>query len=187
MNIQHSSRSDAWETPDHILDKVKRVLGRIDLDPASSSKANKRVQAIQFQTASFDSLNTEWFGADTSLGIGTIFLNPPGGKIGNQSKVALFWKQLMMYRDLGLIDHAIFLAFSLEALQVTQGKQCKPIAEFPFCVPMSRIKFLGEDNSKQQPSHSNMIVYVPGLQNETELFTEVFSSLGRVLNTKRHP
>lgn len=50
MNVQHSSRYDGWLTPLSIIDRVKTVLGPIDLDPASDAYANKRVGANRFFT-----------------------------------------------------------------------------------------------------------------------------------------
>lgn len=181
MNIQHSSRSDGWQTPPAILQKVHELLGVIDLDPASDILANKNVGAAQFLTKEDDGLQHPWQGE-------TIFINPPGGKLNGKSNTALFWSKLMKHRDRGHLKHAIFLAFSIEALQTTQNKGCKSIAEFPFCVPSSRIKFVSPDNKElQSPSHSNMIIYVPGTADLTDKFYSIFHSLGNVLNTRRHP
>lgn len=192
MSIQHSSRSDLWYTPDHILDGVRRVLGEIDLDPASDAEANLTVRARRIITKEQDGLRCDWgsdgLRCDWGSDCGSIFLNPPGGKIGNQSKTALFWQRLMNYNAMGYISHAIFLAFSLEALQVTQACAGGGIAGFPFCVPKSRIKFKAPDGTvPTAPSHSNMIVYVPGSVDKTELFEHTFAFFGAVLNTRRHP
>lgn len=182
LNVQHSSRTDGWYTPAKILELARTVLNTINLDPASSEEANEQVKASFFYTEHEDGLSVRWI-RDC-----TVFLNPPGGKVGNKSKAGLFWKKLMEYRDAGHLTDAIFLAFSVEALQSTQGKGCKPIAEFPFCVPAKRIAFMPADGSKKSaPSHSNMIVYVPGSLDRTELFVETFKTLGAVVNTKKHP
>lgn len=181
MNIQHSSRSDEWYTPDYIIEKVRSLLGTIDFDPASSTLANAKVQACKFFTKDDDALTTEWLP-------GTLFCNPPGGKIKNKSKTALFWEKLMCWRESGNLTHGVFLAFSLEALQTSQGKGCKAIGEFPFCVPKSRIKFVLPNGSiPTAPSHSNVLVYVPGTVDKTEEFYNIFSALGNVINTRRHP
>jgi hypothetical protein len=42
MNIQHSSRTDMWFTPLEILVMVQKVLGTIDLDPASCAEAREK-------------------------------------------------------------------------------------------------------------------------------------------------
>lgn len=173
MNIQHSSRQDDWMTPVAILELVRAVLGTIDFDPASSAQANARVRAKQYKTVEDDALQHPW-------PRGSIYLNPPGGKLGNKSKTVLFWQQLIAQRFGGYLTHAIFMAFSIEALQSTQ--QCDlSILDFPICVPRRRIAF---DSTgpviKSAPSHSNVIVYVPGTVDDSAKFKEHFSSLGQV-------
>lgn len=177
MNVQHSSRTDKWWTPLDILERVHMVVGPITLDPASSLEANERVRAQNIITEEQDGLTTPW-------AAGSLFLNPPGGKLGNKSKTALFWKRLMEHRETGKLTHAIFLAFSAEALQNTQGKGCQAIGEFPFMVPSSRIKFDRPAGCEQktQPSHSNVIVYVPGTIDNRGLFYEAFKDMGTIIN-----
>ena len=58
-----------WYTPKIFVDAVRRVLGDIDLDPASSETANETIQAAKIYTAEDSGLNREWRGR--------IFLNPP--------------------------------------------------------------------------------------------------------------
>jgi hypothetical protein len=172
MNIQHSSRTDQWGTPPYIVEAVRKVLGTIDLDPASSAKWNQTVGATRFLTEGLES----WESTEPQ----NVYLNPPGGKQGNKSLAGLFWQRLMVERDVGLVRHAVFMAFSAEALQNTQGKGCAPIMAFPFCVPSKRLHFVSDSGKKDAPSHSNVIVYVPGTVDYTELFREVFAPIGCV-------
>lgn len=175
MNIQHLSRDDDWRTPVSVVGKVKRVLGEIDLDPASNVFANQQIQAKKIFTEETDGLTSTW-GLNES-----IFCNPPSGKVGSKSKTNLFWQKLMHEVYSGNVGHAIFLAFSIEQLQSSQRKGVPPMMAFPFCVPAKRIAFedpRGED--RKAPSHSNMIIYVPGSIDKTYVFKEVFSSLGYV-------
>jgi ParB family transcriptional regulator, chromosome partitioning protein len=169
VNIQHSSQSDEWFTPPEIMELVREVLGPINFDPASCEEANKIVQANCYYTE--NSLTKPWHGT------GPIYCNPPGGKTGNKSNVKLFWDKLM---DTDFL-HAIFMAFSIEALQTTQS--CiLPMAQYPICIPAKRIRFVSPEGKKSSPSHSNCIVYIPDLIDRTEKFTEVFSRIGVVLN-----
>lgn len=173
MNIQLSSRSDLWYSPLEVLVMVRSVLGTIDLDPASDANANDRVAAVRYFDEHDDGLLQDW-GNNLS-----IYLNPPGGKVLNQSKAILFWKKLMDTK----IKHAIYMGFSLEHLQSSQGKGVKSIGEFPFCIPKKRLQFhYPNDPSKASPSHSNVIVYVPGTIDRTDLFYDVFKTLGTVVN-----
>ena len=40
LSAKHSSASQEWYTPAPILERVRAVLGPIDLDPASCEEAN---------------------------------------------------------------------------------------------------------------------------------------------------
>jgi hypothetical protein len=172
MNIQHSSATDEWYSPLSVLVRAKEILGQIDLDPASDEFGNARVGARYFITKEQDGLASPW------PIFSTVFINPPGGKTGNQSNTALFWKRLMEYRDSGSLKHAIFMCFSIEAAQNTQGKGCKSILEFPFCIPQRRIRFDSREGTFSSPSHSNAIIYIPGQINKTAEFIKHFSDLG---------
>jgi hypothetical protein len=174
MNIQHSSRSDEWYTPIKIIELARHVLGGISFDPASDEFGNDRIQAAKYLTREDDGLSSPWLG-------GNLFVNPPGGKTKNRSNTELFWSKLMAFRinEHSNFNHAIFLAFSLEALQTTQ--RCEDsILDFPICVPRNRIKFDKRDEVKVCPSHSNVIVYVPGNTDNSRLFRSVFNELGAV-------
>lgn len=173
MNIQHSSRTDLWYTPLTILLMVKEVLGDITLDPASDEVANARVQAQYFFTKEIDGLSALWPS-------GTVFLNPPGGRKMNKSIAGLFWGRLMQHLTDGKLTHAIFMGFSVEQLAITQGYADKSILDFPICVPRKRIKFDSPVEEKDAPSHSNVIVYVPGVVDKTPHFVKTFSGLGKV-------
>jgi hypothetical protein len=170
MNIQHSHRTDQWGTPTGYIAAVHEVLGGIQLDAASSAHWNTTVGADCWLE---DALAEEPWCPVEPL---NIYLNPPGGKIGNKSLAGAFWQRLMREKH----RHAIFMAFSAEALQNTQGKGTDCILDYPFCVPEKRIRFVSFEGEKNAPSHSNVIVYVPGTVNETNLFVKIFSQFGRV-------
>lgn len=173
------------------MDMVQKVLGNIDFDPASDRYANKIVQADTYH--SHDSLDCHW-------PKGSIYLNPPGGKIGNESQAVLFWKRLMEHRQrwinvatdhLGRCDfftHAIFMAFSLEQMRISRKPPViKSMFDFPFCIPDQRLRFYymassGRLEEGTRPTHSNALIYVPGAVDETKKFKEVFSQIGQVLN-----
>lgn len=172
-NVKHSSASKEWYTPSWVIEKVHTVLGGIDFDPASCLEANWYIKAKNYYFA--DSLVKPWPG-------GSIFLNPPGGKIRSHSQAYLFWEKLMYHKNRPQFTHGIFLAFSLEALQSTQGKGEVPaLGQFLLCIPKKRIRFEGQVG-KMSPSHANAIVYIPGAIDESGKFHDEFSDVGTLLN-----
>jgi hypothetical protein len=172
-NPQHLSKDDSWCTPPYITHLADLVLNGIDFDPASSEDANEIVGAKDY--LSEDGLTAEWEP-------GSIYLNPPGGKIGNQSSAVTWWVAMMERRERSpQFTHGIFMGFSLEILQTSQDKGVKDLLEFPMCVPSRRIRFLSTTKEEQKsPTHSQVISYVPGSEDHTERFMRTFSRIGSV-------
>ena len=77
MKIKHlalvqDSGNQEYYTDEAIISRVKRVLGVIDLDPASNPLANETVGAVTFFTKSDDGLSRDWHDK--------VFMNHPFGK-----------------------------------------------------------------------------------------------------------
>jgi len=173
MNILHSSLSDEWGTPSYLVEMAREVLGTIELDPCSTSQWNMTVKANEFSSSS---LYTQWCTEPKS-----IFINPPGGKIGNRSLTAMFWHALCEHLRKELIEHAIWMGFSLEQLAISQSYDDFKMINYPICIPTKRIKFDYQPGiSGIAPSHSNFILYIPGCINRSEKFLKVFKELGAI-------
>jgi len=69
-NMAYSSKSVEWFTPECYVEAARRVLGFIDLDPASCKQANAWINAVCYYTALDNGLTKPW-------GASTIWLNPP--------------------------------------------------------------------------------------------------------------
>lgn len=60
--INQTSGETEYYTPVEIVDSARFLLGGIDLDPASSARANEVVGARQFYTVADNSLYRSWYG-----------------------------------------------------------------------------------------------------------------------------
>lgn len=190
MIPQHLSKSQEHFTPIEIVEAARKVLGEIDLDPASCAKANKLIRAKKFYTRKDDGLRQPW--------AGRVMLNPPGGTFTarrkskkdppvktskrdvearmywrTDSRAVAWWRKLIWsYQYDREVDEAIFIGFNLDILQASQMEGYASPLEFPICVPAERLCFGGAD-----PTHGNVIVY---LGDDVKLFQHVFSEFGAV-------
>lgn len=90
---------DTWQTPKIIIDLCREALGGgIDLDPASSAKANEIVGAEFFHTEKDDGLKHPW--------AGRVFLNPPYGGT-DEAGADIFTRKLIDEIRLGNTIEAI--------------------------------------------------------------------------------
>jgi phage N-6-adenine-methyltransferase len=66
--IEQSSKNE-WNTPAGYIESARKVLGGIDLDPATNKRAQKIIRATKFYTREDDGLNHDWKGK--------VWMNPP--------------------------------------------------------------------------------------------------------------
>lgn len=200
--VQHSSATNEHYSPPLIVEPARRLMGGIDLDPASCEQANKVVQAHAIFTEEQDGLRFYWAREKyliaeknvDSAGL-RVFLNPPGGivRIGKTpfSSSAIWWAKLVQEWEAGRVEQAVFVGFTLEILRNTQVGQKVPVQWFHRCYPRERIDFLDEQGQPQgQPSHANLIVFLPPIRRGADglvpggwvaafrKFEEEFGSLG---------
>ena len=105
QHINADSGSDEYFTPGNIIECARLVLGRIDLDPASSLEANATVQADRFFTIADDGLHQEWGGR--------IWMNHPFGRKTNKPWVD---KLVSEYRA-GRVTEAVCITFAATSEQ----------------------------------------------------------------------
>jgi phage N-6-adenine-methyltransferase len=135
---------DTWETPDDTLELVRAVLGTIDLDPASNTHAQKRVQATHWLSAKDNALEHNW--------VGNVFCNPPY----SMPLIAQFTSKLIAEYDAGRIKQAIYLVNNC-----TDAGWCQTLLRrFSVCFTCGRISFLQGDGQKFATRQGQAIFYL---------------------------
>lgn len=126
-------------TPAEWVERARRVMGGIDLDPCSCADAQRTVRALAWYDADQDGLTLPWNGR--------VFINSPGDRRGQLPK--LFWEKLADEVEAGHVEQFVWLAFNaaqLRTLQRTSGafllQQCEVF------IPASRIRFTGDSPTK---------------------------------------
>jgi ParB family chromosome partitioning protein len=96
------SKDVEWWTPPQYTRLARKVLGDIDLDPASCAGANRNVQARIFCDKAVNGLTKPWFGR--------VYMNPPYGKKGRGVATASdFVNKLMSEIGTGRVTQAVVL------------------------------------------------------------------------------
>jgi hypothetical protein len=202
---QHLSESSVHCTPSRIVEPSRSVMGGIDLDPASSAEANKTVRALTYVAPPFDGLTSDWYGRVflnppggnliMTEKIRATMTEEEADELVEQwaherkrwktkSRAVAWWRKLTEeYLD-GRCREAIFVGFNLDILHASQGQGdvWPDVLKFPICVPLSRIRFEIEGVPGNEPTHGNVIVYLPNLNvpDSSLKFGEVFREIGSV-------
>lgn len=152
-----------WYTPVQYIELARAVMGHFDLDPASSSQANKQVKARQYFTPKTDGLNHEWRGK--------IWLNPPY----SQPLMSSFVEHLASSVKNGDVTEAILLThnYTDTAWFHTAQECCAAI-----CFTRGRIGFLSPSGEQAAPTQGQAFFYYG--QNRSR-FVERFQSVGFVM------
>ena len=162
-HVSHNSGESEWYTPPRIIEAARAVMGTIDLDPASSQKAQETVGAETFFTAEDDGLSQPW--------AGRVFLNPPY----DAKLVGPFVEKLLSEP----VDEAIILVNN--ATETKWGQALLERADV-VCFPSGRIQYLDspEGRPKGSPLQGQMIIGI-GVAIEGESFRREFQNIGAVL------
>jgi phage N-6-adenine-methyltransferase len=149
-----------WYTPSPYVEAARTCLGTIDLDPASSTRAQETIRAARFFTRTHDGLRHEWHGR--------IWLNPPYA----QPDIVHFVDKLLAEIAAGRATEAILLTHNYTDtgwFHAAAG-QCAAI-----CFTRGRIRFVGASGEIAAPAQGQAFFYFgPGL----DRFRATFGSFG---------
>jgi phage N-6-adenine-methyltransferase len=157
-----NTADDDWFTPPEYLELARRVLGEIDLDPASHREAQKVVQAADYFTQMDDGLKKEWRGK--------IWLNPPYSRL----LIGQFIDKLVSEVDAGRVSQAILLANSYTDTSWFH-KAAKNAAAI--CFTRGRIHSVALDGRTGSPTEGQAFFY---FGKDPQRFADEFSALGLI-------
>lgn len=164
-HVSQNSGDNEWYTPIEYIEMSRKVMGSIDLDPATNIKANEIVQAKNIYTINENGLINEWYG--------NIFLNPP-------YSVDLINKFIdKLIEELKNINQCILLVNN-----ATDTIWFQKIVHFcsGICFPKGRIKFYKPNSNKCSPLQGQCFLYF-GI-NIKQFYSE-FSKIGCVFYNER--
>ncbi len=162
-HVSHNSGVNEWYTPAIYIEAVKKVMGSIDCDPATSEIANETIKAASIFTAEQDGLEQVW-GKN-------IWLNPPYA----QPLIGKFCKATVDKFESGEIKQACVLVNN-----ATETKWFQSLLSISsaVCFPVARIKFLDPKGKPGAPLQGQAIIYIG---ENKELFVSEFKQFGSIL------
>lgn len=162
-----SSESNEYYTPPQYIEAAREVMGGIDLDPASCEAAQRMIRAVQFYAEADDGFNKPW--------IGRVWLNPPYGKIGNDSSQGQWAHRMIAEHEAGRVTEGIVLvkaAVGYEWFELLWDR-------LPVCFARDRVSFIRVDGSADGQSKQGTAFFYVGP--DPTRFAEVFRQFGRII------
>ena len=157
-HVAFNSGCNEWYTPADIIEAARRMMGGIDLDPASSDIANHVVKAAKYYTAEMNGLDKAWWG--------NVWLNPPY----SADLIEAFTQKAV--KESPNIRQMIILVNN-----ATETKWFRALVGISsaICFPSSRVKFYLPDGKTGSPLQGQALLYVGA--NPSEFLAE-FSAFG---------
>ena len=150
-----------WYTPKEYVEAARKVLGSIDLDPASSNIAQKIVNAKKYFTIDNNGLDQSWIAE-------TLYLNPPY----SQPAIWDFIDKLVTELVDGNVDRAILLTHNYT--DTAWFHRAEELAS-AICFTRGRIKFVDTDDNECAPTQGQAFFY---FGEEPSKFSEHFLGYG---------
>lgn len=155
--------NNEWYTPPSIIIKARMLLGSIDLDPASCSKANKIVEATKYYTKENNGLIKEWRG--------NVWLNPP-------------FSRGLIDEFIGIAQEMYFLKYIKQALILvnnsTDATWFHSLLKHHYaCFLSGRLSFIDQYGKKVENNRQGQVIFHLG--NDYKRFTTIFSIIGLIV------
>lgn len=155
-HVTINSHDDEWYTPEQYIASARRVMGSIDLDPASNDFANETVKATFYFDESVNGLGQEWFG--------NIWLNPP-------------YSSALIQQFAEKVAESTFEQAVILVNNATETAWFRTLIENANAVvfPTGRIKYRKRDGEKGTPLQGQAFIYIG---DSPDLFLEEFKKYG---------
>lgn len=169
-HVAHNSGNNEWYTPQWLIDKVKYVLGEIDIDPASNEVAQQRIGAKVFYTKDNSGLDKEWHGS--------LFMNPPHGS----ALIKPFCAKLKQEVKEGRVDS--FITLTNNATETAWFRDIAEVSDV-LCFLDKRVRFVSPDGLPgKQPLQGQAIAFRWGSSPECMYrFADSFADCGIIVYT----
>lgn len=154
---------EAWYTPARYIEAVKKVMGGVDLDPASHDFAQEIVGAAEYFTKKENGLERQWHGR--------VFLNPPY----QMPEIRKFVEKICLEYSDGNISEGILLTNNNTD---TSWWHLAAKVACTLCCTEGRISFYNEDGESSSPTNGQTFFYFGS--NEKK-FAEIFCDVGIIL------
>lgn len=164
VHVAQSTGEREWFTPSEYIEAARKVMGSIDIDPASCEEANKTVKAKRYYTSEDNGLKKKWKG--------NVWLNPPY----DHPIVDEFCQMLVKKVDSSETSQACIIVNNITE---TSAGQILLSACDAVCFPKGRVKFFNPTKKAgNSPLQGQMVLY---FGQEAEMFRNTFSSFGACL------
>lgn len=159
--INQSSGNTEYYTPHEIVEAARRVMGCIDLDPASSLVANDRVKADKIYTAEQNGLQYAW--------VGNVWMNHPFGRDSNR----LWVDKLIRSHSDGLVPQSCCITYAC-----TSEAWFRPLMQYAQCFLSPRTNYLLPDGTVKRGVTKGSVVTYMGLN--VAVFAREFKKFGTI-------
>lgn len=158
---------DEWYTPAEYIEAARRVMGGIDLDPASCESAQDVIGAGVYYTKEDNGLARSWFGR--------VWLNPPY----SMPLIKDFVTTIIDEYESGRVSEAIVLTNNSSDTSWFHML----LAMYPACFTRGRVQFWRPDHEAFGTRQGQVFFY---LGSDPEAFTREFSQFGIVVARRDH-
>lgn len=166
-HVANNSGDNEWYTPKPYIEAARAVMGKIDIDPASSQEANKVVGASEIFTEKDNGLKQDW--------AGKCWLNPPYAS----DLVGKFMEKLASSVEAGAITEALVLVNN--ATETKWFARMAGVSSF-LCFPTGRVKFWHPNKKSATPLQGQCVAYIGKRGNR---FCSEFGKFGIVVEIIR--